>query len=157
MILVLFKPLEIKEQAFVDIPLLEMSKFIMYELDTTGLQTFMAGNKSLRYANRYVVDEIDFTDNSKKFISNMKADLGVYKNSNIKLKGNIIYIREDGLEIKSKSMMYNTKTSVAKTDEEFEAYMGDNSMNGSSIIYNSEKKYLKSKNVTMTYKLQESK
>ena len=87
----------------------------------------------------------------------MKADLGVYKNSNIDLKGNIIYIREDGLEIKSKSMLYNTKTSVATTDEEFEAYMGDNRMNGSSIMYNSEKKHLKSKDVTMTYKLQESK
>jgi len=157
MTLVLFKPLKIKENKFVDVPLLEMNKFIMYELNTAGLQTFVAGKSSLRYANRYIVNEIDFTDNSKKFISNMKADLGVYKNNILNLKGNITYIREDGLEVKSKSMVYNTKTSIVKTDEEFKSYLGENQMSGSSMIYDSVKRNLKSKNVTMIYKLQESK
>ena len=157
MILLLFKPLKIKEQEFIDIPLLEMSKFIMYELNAKGLQTFMAGSKSLRYKDRYVVSEIDFTDNSKQFISNMKADSGIYKNDVMDLKGNIIYIREDGLEIKSKSLQYNTKSSVAKTDDTFVLYMKESSMNGSSIVYNSLNKTLESKNVTITYNLQERK
>ncbi len=155
MILTLFKPLKIKEQKFVDVPLLNMKNFVMYELDTKGLRTFMSGESSLRYADRYVVNQIDFTDSSKHFISNMKADLGIYKNSMINLSGNITYIREDGLEIHSQKMLYNQKTSIARCDVPYKAMLGKNTINGSSIIYDAKNRRVKSKNVTINYNLQE--
>jgi len=64
-IYIFFKPLNIKQQAFVDVPLFELKNFMMYELDTKGLRTIMLGNSATRYSNRYTVQDIDYTDNEK--------------------------------------------------------------------------------------------
>ncbi len=155
MIFLLFKPLNIKEQEFNDVPLFEIVNFIMYELNEKGLQTFMTGDKTLRYSDRYTVDKIDFTDDSKGHISNMKADTGLYKDNMVDLNGNISYVREDGLAFETQTMTYNTKTSVAKTDSDYVAFRGKSTMKGSSLEYNSIKNKIKSKNVLITYQLQE--
>ncbi len=157
MILTLFQPLKIKKQKFVDVPLLDMNTFIMYELNNTGLLTLMSGEKALRYKDRYVVNKIDFTDNSRQFISNMKADLGIYKNSIIDLSGDVTYIREDGLEIASQQIVYNRKNSIAKSDKIFTANLGKNDIEGSSVMYDAKNRRVKSKNVTIKYDLQERK
>jgi len=156
-ILFVFKPLKIKEQKFVDVPLLEMSKFTMYELNKVGLQTSMAGSNALRYADRYEVKEINFRDNSKKFISKMKADFGVYKNDIVDLKGNITFLREDGLKMQSKTLHYNIKNSIAQTDDAYILNMQKSQMRGSSIVYDTLHRKLYSKDITMTYNLKEEK
>ena len=157
MILTLFKPLKIKEQKFVDVPLLDMSKFIMYELDTSGLQTFMSGEQSLRFKDRYRVNNIDFTDSSRSFISNMKADVGIYKNDIVDLKGNITFIREDGLEIRSQKLIYNRKNSIANSPTKYTSVMGKSKASGSSIVYDAKNRKVKSKNIRVIYDLQERK
>jgi len=78
-IYIFFKPLDIKQQTFVDVPVLEISSFTLFELDTNKLRTIMNGDKAIRYADRYTVSNINFTDNSKKYIANMKANKGIYK------------------------------------------------------------------------------
>ena len=157
MIFVLFKPLQIKEQKVAEVPLLDMNEFVMYELDTKGLHTLMAGKKALRYTNRYVVDYVDFTDNSKEFIANMKANKGLYKNNIVDLKGDVFYVREDGLSFESPTMKYNTTTSVATTNDKYVAYREANSMRGTTLEYNSQLQQMKSKKVTMKYKIAEDK
>lgn len=147
----LFQPLKIKEQEFVDVPLLKIDNFVMYKLDTTGLQTLMSGTEALRYANRYIVSNVDFTDNSQEYISNIKALKGVYKNSVVDLAGDVVYIRDDGLTFKSPTLSYNTKNSIAQTKDNFIAYKDKNSISGSSFVYDSIKDTMKSKNVVMKY------
>ena len=151
MILFLFHPLKIKENSFEDVPLLDIDTFVMYELNTEGLQTLMTGEKALRYADRYVVDFIDFTDNSKEYISNMKANTGLYKNDIVTLNGDITYIREDGLAFDTQKMIYNMKTAVATTDVDFLAYREKNSMKGTSMVYDSLKDKIYIKNVIAKY------
>ena len=157
MIFFLFKPLQIKEKNFGEIPLLDMNEFVMYELDNQGLHTLMAGKKALRYKDRYVVDYVDFTDNSKEYISNMKADKGLYKNDIVDLEGNVFYVREDGLSFESPTMKYNTKSSVATTKDNYVAYRDQNKMRGTSLEYNSLLKKMKSKKVTINYQIAEEK
>ncbi|MBU4110355.1 LPS export ABC transporter periplasmic protein LptC, partial [bacterium] len=91
MIFTLFKPLNIKTQNFEETPLLEVSSFTLHELNTLGITTIMKGNNALRYEDRYLVENIDYTDNSKKYKANMVADKGVYKDNIVNLSGNIIY------------------------------------------------------------------
>ncbi|MDF1883797.1 LPS export ABC transporter periplasmic protein LptC [Sulfurimonas sp. SAG-AH-194-C21] len=157
LIYIFFQPLKIKEQEFKDIPLLTMDNFIMYELQSTGLQTNMSGTNALRYTDRYIVENVNFTDNSKEFISNMQANKGVYKNSTVNLTGEVVYTREDGLTFESDTLKYNTQSAIAQTQDDYLAYKGDNSMLGASFIYDSLNNIMKSKKVIVKYQLKESK
>ena len=92
-----FEPLNIKKQDFGEIPVFELENFKLIELDQKGLSTIMDGTKGIRYTNRYIVYNIDYTDNSKKYLANMNANKGLYKGNIINLDGNITYNREDGI------------------------------------------------------------
>ncbi len=153
----LFKPIKITEQKFKDVPLLDIGKFTLYELDTKGLKTIMAGEKALRFSNRYTVNAIDYTDNSKIFVSNMKADKGVYKVNLVNLKGNVTYVREDGITFKTNTMHYNTKTKIATTKDPYILHQDENYMNGKGLVYNAKLKQIKSQDVQITYELTEEK
>jgi len=157
LIYIFFQPLQIKQQKFVDVPLLNIGKFTMYELQSTGLKTTMMGTKALRYADRYIVDNVDFTDNAKTYISNMRAKNGIYKGTIVNLSGDVVYTREDGLSFESDTLKYNTLNKIAQTQDSYVAFMGKNSMRGSSFVYDSLNNKMKSKRVTVKYQLKESK
>ncbi|MBL1243927.1 MAG: LPS export ABC transporter periplasmic protein LptC [Sulfurimonas sp.] len=157
LIYIFFQPLKIKQQEFDDVPLLTMGNFVMYELQSTGLQTIMAGTKALRYTERYIVNDVNFTDNSKEFMSNMQADNGIYKDNIVDLKGNVVYKREDGLTFKSDTLNYNTINAIAKTQDDYLAYRNKNSMRGASFVYDSINNTMSSEKVIVKYQLEESK
>ncbi len=156
-IYVFFKPLNIKQQAFVDVPLFEIQDFTMYELDRSGLQTIMLGSEAVRYSNRYTIKNMDYTDNEKSYIANMKADDGIYKNDIVTLNGNIEYIRDDGLTFKTQKATYNRKNSNVISNVGYVAYLNDSIVKGSYIRYNNKKNKIFSKNVRAKIQLQESK
>jgi len=157
MIFFFFKPLNIKEQKFVDVPLFEIKSFNLYELNTKGLKTLMSGENAFKYSDRYKVKNIDFTDNSKNYIANMKANDGLYKKNMIYLDGNVSYAREDGLTFESQHVIYNKKTSIVTSKSNYIAHMGENKMIGTFIRYNTHLNKMKSKNVVVEYKLKEGK
>ena len=155
-IYVFFKPLNIKQQSFVDVPLFELKDFTMYELDTKGLRTIMLGSAATRYSNRYTVQDIDYTDNEKEeYIANMKAKHGIYKNDMVTLSGDVEYVRDDGLTFKTQKAVYNKKSSDVVSDVGYVAYLNDSVVRGSYIKYNNEKNKIFSKNVTAKIQLQE--
>ncbi len=153
MIFFLFKPLNLKQQSFVDVPLFELNDFTLHEMNLEGLVTFMNGRKAIRYSNRYVVNDINYTDNSKKYIANMKAKHGVYKDDVINLDGEIIYLREDGLTFKTNSAKYDKRTHIVEADGKYVSYRGANVISGNALKYNNLLDTIESKNVSVTYKL----
>ncbi len=155
MIFLLFKPLDIKQQSFTDVPLFKLSDFTLYELNQEGLTTLMTGSHATRYSNRYVISNINYTDNSKDFIANMKAKDGLYKDETVDLSGGVIYHREDGLVFETQKINYNKKTTVVRADQRFVMYRGEDKMTGSSMIYNNKLKKIKATNIQAQYKLQE--
>ena len=157
MIFVFFKPLNIKEQNFNDVPLFDMDSFTLFEFSDKGLSTLMRGENAVRYSNRYKVSDIDYTDNSQEYIANIKADNGLYKGDNIDLTGNVVYIREDGLTFKSQEASYNKVTTVVKTNSDYVAFMGNNRAVGTSLKYNNSSKKMESKNIVAHYQLKERK
>ena len=155
-IFVLFKPLYLKEQSFVDVPVFELKSFTLHELDAFGLSTLMTGDSSVKYDDRYLVANIDYTDNSRDYLANMKANSGLYKNEEVILEGDIVYIREDGLTFQTDKAKYNKKRQVIKTDSEFSSFRANNIINGSSLkVYNGSKK-MEVTDVTVKYQLGES-
>nr|WP_295005912.1 LPS export ABC transporter periplasmic protein LptC [Sulfurimonas sp.] len=156
-IFVLFKPLDVKKQEFIDVPIFEITSFNMYELNNKGLQGLMIGNSALRYSDRYEVTNIDYTENTKMNISNMKAKRGLYQGETVSLFGNVNYVRADGLTFESQKMIYDKHTSQLSSTTPFLAYKEGNSIKGDSMKYNKKRKFIESQNVKVTYQLQESK
>lgn len=156
MILFLFKPLEIKQHVSKEVPLFTISSFTMHELDSNGLVTLMNGSEAAKYANRYTVQKMQYTDNSKEFMANMKANSGIYKNDMVYLDGDIVYIREDGLTFETQKATYNKKTSIAAADGNFVLYRDSNRVVGEKLKYNNSLERVESKNVKAVYQLKES-
>lgn len=157
LILLLFKPLEIKQQKFTEIPLFSISSFTMHEINRDGLITLMNGNKATKYSNRYEVEQMDYTDNSKKYIANMRSNSGIYKDDVVFLLGDIKYIREDGLTFETQTAAYDKRTNIAVTDGDYVLYRGKNRVTGKELKYNNSLETIESKNVKAIYQLEESK
>lgn len=157
MILFLFKPMEIKQYAYKEVPLFTISTFTMHELDKNGLVTLMNGSEAARFTNRYTVKDMDYTDNSKEYMANMKANSGVYKNEIVDLVGDILYVREDGLTFETQKAVYNKKTAIATADGEFLLYRDSNRVTGVKLKYNDSLERVEAKNVYAIYKLEERK
>ena len=154
MIFFLFKPLDLKQQDFIDVPLFELNQFTLYELDKVGLTTLMRGANAIRYSNRYVTKDIDYTDNSREYIANMKASNGIYQNDILNLDGDVTYIREDGLTFTTDKAIYNKKTNIASTDSDYVLFRGDNNhISGTSLSYNNILNRVESKYVIAKYKI----
>ena len=156
MIFVLFKPLNLKEQSFVDVPLFELKFFTLFELNSLGLTTLMTGDSSTKYDDRQLVTNIDYTDNSQKYIANMKASNGTYKEREVLLDGDIVYIREDGLTFKTDKAVYSKETETIETESEFSAFRANNSVKGSSLKYYNDSQKMHANDVVIKYNLKES-
>jgi hypothetical protein len=156
-IYIFFKPLEIEQKKFGEVALLELTPFTLYELDTTGLRTIMNGSSGVRYKDRYIVHNIDYVDNSKKYIATMQAQKGLYKNEVITLTKDVHYIREDGLRFDTQKLVYNKKSAVATSNVGYTAYRGKDEYKGTYIRYDNKKNFVFSKNVQAKIQLQESK
>lgn len=155
MIFFLFEPMKIKQQKFGDVPMFELTSFTLHELNKVGLQTVMIGDAAVRYEDRYTVSNIDYTDNSREYIANMKAKQGLYKDNIVELEKDVVYTREDGLTFETNKAIYNKNTSIATTDSDYISYRENNVVEGSFVKYNNSLNRVNSKNVTATYQLKE--
>jgi len=157
MIYLLFKPLDIKQQEFIDVPQFEILDFVLYELDNSSLSTVMKGSSATRFSDRYVVKQIDYTDNSREYISNMKANNGIYKNDIVDLEGEVFYVREDGLIFESQEATYNKKTNITSTKKDFVIYRDNDKVTGTRLKYNNALNRSSAQEVRAKYQLQEEK
>jgi len=151
----LFKPMDIKKQKFIDVPLFELTSFTLHELNRVGLQTIMTGDSAVRYSDRYSVAYIDYTDNSKEYIANMRARHGLYKDDIVELEDDVVYSREDGFTFETSRVIYDKKTTIAIADADYVSYRDKNIVNGSFVKYNNSLNRVESKNVTAIYQLEE--
>lgn len=155
MIFTLFKPLDIHQKKFKDIPLYEITNFTLFELENETLATLTNGTNAVRYADRYEISDVDFSDSSQKHSINIKANKAHYKGDVISLLGDVVYTRDDGLIFKTKKATYNKKTTIAHTNTDYISYRGEDQVKGSLLIYNNTSGKSKSKNVRAKYQLQE--
>ncbi len=154
-ILFLFKPLDIEQREFGDIALFNISAFTVYELNEKGLISLMSGEEGIRYSDRYNVKSMDYTDNSKEFVANMKSNSGIYKDDIVYLNGDVVYFREDGLTFETQKVVYDKKTAIAVADENYVLYRNNNKVTGNRLKYNNVLNKIQSKNVVVKYQLEE--
>ncbi len=154
MIFVSFKPIDAinTKSKNVDIALVEIKSFIMYELNKKGMISITHGSKSHRYLKYSTIKDLNYTDNSNKFMANIKAKDALYKNDIINLSGDVVYNREDNLVFKSQEAIYNQIENTISTTKKYILYQNKNIVKGSSLQFNNISGKIKSKNVVATYK-----
>jgi LPS export ABC transporter protein LptC len=154
MIYFLFEPMNLDKTDTKEMPQFSLEKFTMYELDQNGLTAKMLGDDGLKYSDRYVVKNIDYTDNSKEFKTNMKALDGLYKKDILYLKGDVELKRDDGLNFFSQKLTYNKLKDTAHTDVKYIAYMGKNFVTGSRAKIDNRAGKIRSKKIYAVYNLE---
>ena len=157
MIYFFFKPMNLKQTEDKEIPQFSLEEFILYEFDQNGLMTKMKGEKGISYSDRYVVENIDYTDNSEDFLTNMKAKHGLYKRDVVYLKGDVKLNRDDGLRFFSQKVKYDKNKEIASTDVEYVSYMGENYIKGKNAVLDNQNKTIISKTIYAVYNLEEKK
>ena len=157
MVFFFFKPLALKQQIFDDVPVFEISSFTLYELDIDHLTTVMRGESATRYANRYEVLKMNYTDNSKNYVASMHSQNGVYINDTMILSNDVVYSREDGLSFETQEAIYNKSTNLTYINKEFVLYRDDDKVTGTSLVYDNNLNTATAKKVKAKYNIQESK
>ena len=151
----LFKPLDIKQKTFGEIPMLELEKFKLTELTTEGLSSILNGEIGTKYTDRYIMSNLDYIDNAGNKISNLKSDKGLYKGEVLDLNDNVRYTREDGLTFITQKAIYNKKTNIVISSTDYVSTFNENKVIGTYLEYNTATTIAKSKNITANYKLKE--
>lgn len=156
-IFVFFKPVDVKTQQHSEVAQLDLSRFTLYELGQTGLQTVMSGEKGWRFSDRYEVEDINYTDKTKELAQNMTADFGKYRDNFMHLKGDVRYMREDGLKFFSNEATYNQKRSVARTKGDFEIIQDGNRVKGKNLFYQTDSGVTNASSINAVYTITEGK
>ena len=156
MINISFEPMDVNKEKSTDVALFNVSSFTMYEFDKNGLTSLTSGLEGAKYIDKYAIEFIDYTDNSKDYIVNMKADSGIYENDNVYLNGDVVYFREDGLTFETQQAIYNKKTTIVNADGNYTIYRDNNKIIGKKLKYNNSLNTFQSRDVSVVYQLEKS-
>lgn len=148
-----FKPSYTQNLDGSDIPKIELESFIVYEVDTRGVERFFEGEKGKRFDDRYEVSSAKFSNNSKQLFESIRADEARYKDNVIALRGNVHYVREDGLEFRSNEGTYDENNSLIRTQGPFVITQNHNRVDGTKLYYNTVLDTVEANTVRGSYQL----
>jgi LPS export ABC transporter protein LptC len=154
-IYIFFKPMQLQNYQRKEIANFEVENFIIHELNSDKLITLMQGSYAYNYPDRYEVKDVNYTDSSKKLLSNIVSKRGIYKDQVMYISGDVVFKREDGLTFKSQKTVYNEKTGIVRNNDKFVLLRENNSVTGDGLIYNNILNKIHSKNVRVIYNLKE--
>jgi len=130
---------------------LQLSHFTVYNLTTHGVQSVFSGTKGLKYGLKYIVYDVNYTDNSTKSLANITALHGVFKQPIIKLDGNVLYKNISGLIFKSNEATYNQTSKVLRTKGKYISYKKNDKITGYKLMYDNKDKKATSKDIVAIY------
>ncbi len=130
-----FKPTSSLLTKIAEVPQFELDQFVIYEISPTHIEHFFEGAHGKRFSDRYEATEAKFTNNEKELLESIGANNALYKDDVVYLKGNVHYVRADGLELRSNEGVYDQKHSFVKTDGPFTITKDQNSINGIGLYY----------------------
>ncbi len=154
-IFVFIKPFDIHKAETKEVAMLELNDFVIYELDTKGLNTKLIGAHAFKFTNRYEIDDVDYTDSKNELSDNLTAKFGKYQDDIIDLKGEVHYTRVDGIHFESDEAQYKNKLGVVSTQKDFKLYQDKSWFHGTKLFFNTKKETYNAKSVTGSYQLLE--
>ena len=157
-ILLFFKPTKLEQPLShkTEVAELELHNFTLYEVGLNGLKDIMVGREGFRYKDRLEVNDINYTDSSRKLQNNLKADFGYYNNKNlITLEGNVRYYREDGLNFVTNKAIIHQNEETITTVGPFTMDRLSDEVVGKDLFYDTKKGRSTAKQVTGVFQLKD--
>lgn len=136
-----------------EIPKIELSDFKMYEISPRGVDHILEGKEGKKFDEYYVVTSAKFSDNTKHLFQSLQSNNAEYRNDVITLEGNVHYVREDGLEFRSREGSYNSKDSLIQTKGSFVITQNGNRIDGTTLLFNTEHDTVSANHVRGSYQL----
>jgi LPS export ABC transporter protein LptC len=133
-----FKPSESSQDSIENVPLFELDSFVIYEISPHKINHFFAGDHAKKFPDYYEATNAKLTNNKRELLESIRADHAIYQEDVINLKGNVHYVRADGLEFRSNEGTYDQKNSFAKTKGAFTITKNQNSVHGTQLYYDLE-------------------
>lgn len=136
-----------------EIPKIELTNFTLYEISPKKIDHILEGKEGKKFEEYYVITSAKFSDNTKKLFQSIRSDYAEYRDNVVKVDGNVHYVREDGLEFRSKEGMYNTKESLIQTKGSFIITQHMNRIDGTALNYNTELDTVSANQVRGSYQI----
>lgn len=156
MIYVFFNPTKLQQFETKEIAQLELFNFSIYDLDVKGLRSVFSGLKGYKYKDRYEVSDVNYTDNTKEYTTNIYSDFGIYKDHIINLQGDVVFVRADGLSFKTNEAFYDQDTGILKTPSAYTLYRNNDKITGVKLFFDSKENHVLSKQISATYQIQDN-
>lgn len=148
-----FTPNYILSKDVGEVPKIELFSFTLYEISHKGIEHILEGKEGKKFDDRYAVTSAKFSDNTKTLFQTIKSDNVDYRSDVIKLKGNVHYAREDGLEFRSNEGKYNTESSLIQTQGGFVITQKSNRIDGTKLLYDNKNDTVSADHVRVSYQL----
>ena len=151
-----FKPLKVDLASPEELAQIELNRFVVHEVNESGVKTILAGSYAQRFADRYEVSDLNLTDRSDKHIENMTAKRGVYREPMVYLQDDVNYRRDDGIRFETDSVDYNQTSGRMSTDGAFVLKRGEDRFKGNDLVYNTKRGTISAKQIEGIYILKDS-
>ena len=156
MIYLFFNPTKLPQFEKKETAQLELFNFSIYDLDVKGLRSVFSGLNGYKYENRYEVSDINYTDNTKEYTTNIHSDFGIYKDHIVNAKGNVVFARTDGLSFQTDEAFYDQNTGVFKTPSAYTLCRNNDKITGVKLVFDSKENRVLSKQISATYQIKDN-
>jgi lipopolysaccharide assembly outer membrane protein LptD (OstA) len=130
-----------------------LSRFALYEISHQGVEHILEGDEGKKFDAYYVITSAKFSDNTKKMIQSIRSDHAEYRAPLLDVKGDVRYLREDGLEFRTDAGRYNTKSGKVNVDGAFVITHSAHRIEGDRLRYHLNEDTLTAENVRGSYQL----
>lgn len=148
-----FSPKYAGVQTTQEIPKIELKDFVLYEVSSAGTLHILEGAEGKKFEDRYTLTSAKFSDNTRPLLQSVSASDVIYKGEIIDLRGNVHYVREDGLEFRSREGRYDTKRSLVQTRGAFTITQNSNRIDGNQLNLNNELDTVSANRIRVSYQL----
>ena len=147
----LLRPVKIDIVEHKEIPQLEFSDFIVYNIKQSGVQTILQGKSARRYENRYEISKLRLEDSSKGLRNTILADEGLYREDMIYLSRKVYFSQEDRFNFTSSEAQYDMNNSIVTTQGAFVITAKEDTIRGERLRFLLKRNRLDAKNVVAEY------
>ena len=136
-----------------EVPKIELSRFSLYEISHQGVEHVLEGEEGKKFDAYYVITSAKFSDNTKKMVQSIQSNHAEYRSPLLDVKGDVRYLREDGLEFRCDAGKYDTKAGEVNVEGAFAITRSAHRIEGDRLEYNLNEDTLSAHNVRGSYQL----
>ena len=147
-------PYVIDQKELEDIPQLEFSTFVSYEIEGENLNMMVVGEGAKRYANKLVLKDFVLYQESNNSVSMISAIDGITKPKEVLLSHSVQYKSKDGILLESEEARLDKKRNTLEINVPFRLTQNGSVITGTSLLFNQNNDKIVAKDVRSSLDIQ---